>query len=713
MSEYIKQTWVDGETPVDAEHMNHLEEGVAAAHKAIAELPEIPEIPDVPAVDETLTVPGAAADAAAVGNAVTELTKEIVPLKDNLNNTVKSGTEIVYDCAEGQCICVEGDTEDEVTLVCSGKNLVPTLAKGGTQSGIIYTINDDGSIHVSGTATANVYLYLTPYGLNTYFPAGNYVFKSNIQLDNASPGGFVSVSSAAAQFTAFLLSKSRPIKRVQLAEGGYVTVYLYLSKNLTIDADIWCTAEREDVVDPSYVPDYTPCVTTIYNGQLPLQVVTHNGENTIYTTTNDRLVGTYYKIKTEQGNDDDVAVVTPEMYGAKRDGVTDDAPAILQAIGSGKSIVFSGDYTVKSPIAIPSSVRVDCDSLYRLLIYDDGEVVLNSDSLLSNATIRYYGDKSAVRIVGRKATVENCKIIGDGSGSGVFVGGENGIANAVIRECRIENFECAVKFESETWINACTVDVYTDDCKQSCVVKGDGHFLRIRGQSARLTVNNNELPQIVINGNYNRVEETLFDVGLVNNCVLGFAITGAFNIYDGTLAASRYARNSIAGSANQFARPSMTPGMQSQMLYTKSNWSDIVTAESVTVNSDLTTIDLDIAEHIKNRLLLNNHELPVYSTPGDTIGLAVFDISVQRLSRFVYAAFELGSMHYVGKIAIELIPESGEAIVLSNTNNNRLMYLLGGENERSLYQHNITTVRVIITLEGYAVDFIGASGLFA
>lgn len=48
MSEYIKQTWVDGETPVDAEHLNHLEEGVAAAHKAIAELPEIPEIPDAP-----------------------------------------------------------------------------------------------------------------------------------------------------------------------------------------------------------------------------------------------------------------------------------------------------------------------------------------------------------------------------------------------------------------------------------------------------------------------------------------------------------------------------------------------------------------------------------------------------------------------------------------------------------------------------------------
>ena len=77
MSEYIKQTWVDGETPVDAEHMNHIEEGVAAAHKAIAELPEIPEIPKIPVVDNTLSVPGAAADAAAVGAKVTALTEEI------------------------------------------------------------------------------------------------------------------------------------------------------------------------------------------------------------------------------------------------------------------------------------------------------------------------------------------------------------------------------------------------------------------------------------------------------------------------------------------------------------------------------------------------------------------------------------------------------------------------------------------------------------
>ena len=92
MSEYIKQTWIDGETPVDAEHLNHLEEGVAAAHKAIAELPEIPEIPKIPIVDDTLSVPGAAADAAAVGNKVTALSEENAAIKKDVETLKESGT---------------------------------------------------------------------------------------------------------------------------------------------------------------------------------------------------------------------------------------------------------------------------------------------------------------------------------------------------------------------------------------------------------------------------------------------------------------------------------------------------------------------------------------------------------------------------------------------------------------------------------------------
>lgn len=77
---YVKQTWIDKKTPLDAEHMNHIEEGLEAAHKAISEI-EIPESPETLQVDDTLTISGAAADAAAVGKKVTALSEEIADLK--------------------------------------------------------------------------------------------------------------------------------------------------------------------------------------------------------------------------------------------------------------------------------------------------------------------------------------------------------------------------------------------------------------------------------------------------------------------------------------------------------------------------------------------------------------------------------------------------------------------------------------------------------
>ena len=36
---YEKQTWVDNETPIDAAHLNHMEDGIAKAHEK--GLPEV------------------------------------------------------------------------------------------------------------------------------------------------------------------------------------------------------------------------------------------------------------------------------------------------------------------------------------------------------------------------------------------------------------------------------------------------------------------------------------------------------------------------------------------------------------------------------------------------------------------------------------------------------------------------------------------------
>ena len=78
---YVKQTWVDRETPLDAEHMNHIEEGIAANDAALEEMKKQPA--SSVAVDNTLSVEGNAADAKATGDAVRQLTEEMANVKTN------------------------------------------------------------------------------------------------------------------------------------------------------------------------------------------------------------------------------------------------------------------------------------------------------------------------------------------------------------------------------------------------------------------------------------------------------------------------------------------------------------------------------------------------------------------------------------------------------------------------------------------------------
>ena len=81
------------------------------------------------------------------------------------------------------------------------------------------------------------------------------------------------------------------------------------------------------------------------------------------------------------------AYTTPQMYGAKADGVTDDTDAIQQAIDSGKSVYLSaGTYIISEPLVIDSK---------HFWNFHGGD-----------ATIRYTGDEYAIRIL----MAENCRI---------------------------------------------------------------------------------------------------------------------------------------------------------------------------------------------------------------------------------------------------------------------------------------------------------------
>lgn len=86
---YEKQTWVDNETPVDAEHLNHIEAGVAALSEEIDDLKENGGAGVE--VDETLTESGKAADAKATGDAIGEIVEKV----PGINLFDKNGTNYV------------------------------------------------------------------------------------------------------------------------------------------------------------------------------------------------------------------------------------------------------------------------------------------------------------------------------------------------------------------------------------------------------------------------------------------------------------------------------------------------------------------------------------------------------------------------------------------------------------------------------------------
>lgn len=133
---YEKQTWVDNVSPLNAERMNHIEDGVSALSEEIDDLKESGGAGVV--VDATLSIHGAAADAAKTGEIAAELE------------------------------------------MGSSKNLNVTPYETRSQNGVTFNVNDDNSITLSGTATNDAFAIVN--GANDVskrfiLPAGTYTIS--------------------------------------------------------------------------------------------------------------------------------------------------------------------------------------------------------------------------------------------------------------------------------------------------------------------------------------------------------------------------------------------------------------------------------------------------------------------------------------------------------------------------------------------------------
>lgn len=141
------------------------------------------------------------------------------------------------------------------TLGFRKKNLLKINVSTKTVSGVIFTVNDDGSIDMDGQATSNIFVDIAT---NIYIPAGDYIL-SGCPLDGSETtyklyayDGTSSIASDYGQGASFSIKEDTIIDKVSIKVSSGVPV-----TNITVYPMI----RSADIVDDSYEP-YVDDVTT-------------------------------------------------------------------------------------------------------------------------------------------------------------------------------------------------------------------------------------------------------------------------------------------------------------------------------------------------------------------------------------------------------------------------------------------------------------------
>ena len=155
---------------------------------------------------------------------------------------------------------------DEVTVTRTGKNLLPNIRTGSlTRNGITYTVNDDKSITVKGTATSLSYFEINTTNLNTYSET---LFKAGVPIYTNVEGGLpIRYTDGTYDLIQSGVSTTPP-KDIGVA-------YLQVNNGVTIDKTIYPMVCLASVADDTYEPyqgsTYTTSLgQTVYGGTLDM-----------------------------------------------------------------------------------------------------------------------------------------------------------------------------------------------------------------------------------------------------------------------------------------------------------------------------------------------------------------------------------------------------------------------------------------------------------
>ena len=125
--------------------------------------------------------------------------------------------------------------------------------------------------------------------------------------------------------------------------------------------------------------------------------------------------------------------VTPEMYGAKGDGVTDDTQAFQDAFLTGKPVICHANKTYIVG-------DLDLSTLERIILLDGNHSTIKGASIQVNTT---EDSTSWIQAYAWKSYIKNVHFIANGSKDGIHIGG-----GLKMEDCICDDYDCFCRFTS-------------------------------------------------------------------------------------------------------------------------------------------------------------------------------------------------------------------------------------------------------------------------
>lgn len=261
--------------------------------------------------------------------------------------------------------------------------------------------------------------------------------------------------------------------------------------------------------------------------------------------------------------------VTPEMYGAVCDGVTDDSKALQLACDSGIPVVIDKDIAIASTVEVKTSVEIKANASVNIIADVDGFKMVGTKTLCGNGNInvRVDGYTSSVVLIdaGRYAKVLDVNINGyfysNQEGVGIKIASDTGnSAYCVVDRTSILGFMYGVYMKKGEyyWNNNHEIKTQTSFCSNSVRVENSHHHrISVYGESGLNKLNNTEV--YVENSNYCSFDINLVDTGNPDHNALSIELAGCqFSIVTGSVFASRVG-GECAGYFNNYKTTNNRP----------------------------------------------------------------------------------------------------------------------------------------------------------